>query len=440
MIGNRLVRVLLGSWAVLLSHSAAQAVDCPGHPDAIGTSRTIVVDPRAHPRLGTMQYPDTLPLRDHEVVLTFDDGPLPKNSNQVLQILADQCVKATFFTIGEQALAYPEGVRELAAAGHSIGTHTQTHPLTFEKMSPEQITKQIEDGISSTAKALSDPSVMAPFFRFPGLIRTDAAEAYLASKGLQVWSTDLLADDWHHISSAKVYDLAIKRLEAKGKGILLLHDIQARTVGALPNILRDLKARGYHVVHVVPATAELPPTPTDPQDWQMYPPSESVPIAHWPKVPSFAFADAEGLVAPALSDFDDFEPQLLRSSRPHGKRQGVPVPAEAPWPRLADQMPVELAAVTLPVPAQDVFEMPDARAAFRSPPPHGAVAESEMEGYDKKAAERSARGVRTRATHHTGRPARLAHAARGAPKAAKHHAHASGGGKKKVRVASLKKR
>ena len=441
MMSNRWVSVLLGSWAVLLGHSAAHAVDCPGHPDAIGTSRTIVVDTRAHPRLGTMQYPETLPLRDHEVVLTFDDGPLPKNSNQVLQILADQCVKATFFTIGEQALAYPEGVRKLAAAGHSIGTHTQTHPLTFEKMSLDKITQQIDDGISSTAKALSDPSVMAPFFRFPGLIRTDAAEAYLASKGIQVWSTDLLADDWHHISSAKVYDLAIKRLEATGKGILLLHDIQARTVGALPNILSDLKARGYHIVHVVPATAEQPPTPTEPADWQMYPPSESVPIAHWPKVPSFAFADAEGLIAPALSDFDGPEAQLLLSSRSHVKRPAVPLPSEAPWPHLADQTPLELAAVTLPVPAQDVFEMPDARAAFRSPPPHRAAAESEMEGYDKKAAQTSVRGVRTRAAHHTGRAVRVAHATKTAPKAAtKHQAHARGSGKKRVRVASLKKR
>ena len=103
-----------------------------GNPNALGTSRTLVVDPRQHPRIGTMQYPETLPLADHEVVLTFDDGPLPKNSNKVLDILADECVKATFFTIGEQARASPEGVRKLLAAGHTIGTHTQTHPVEHE--------------------------------------------------------------------------------------------------------------------------------------------------------------------------------------------------------------------------------------------------------------------------------------------------------------------
>src|ERR1700742_3413730 len=125
MAGNRLVGVRTACLTVLCvslvacsaasAQQAESATNCPGHPDAIGTSRTLVVDPRAHPRIGSMQYPETLPLRDHEVVLTFDDGPLPKNSNQVLQILADNCVKATFFEIGEQARASPEGIRKLVA-------------------------------------------------------------------------------------------------------------------------------------------------------------------------------------------------------------------------------------------------------------------------------------------------------------------------------------
>ena len=132
-----------------LASQSALAEDCPGHPDAIGTSRTLVVDPREHPRIGTMQYPETLPLRDHEVVLTFDDGPLPRNSNQVLQILADNCVKAIFFTIGQQARANPEGVHKLAAAGHTIATHTQDHPLTMDHMPIEKARQQIDDGIAS---------------------------------------------------------------------------------------------------------------------------------------------------------------------------------------------------------------------------------------------------------------------------------------------------
>src|SRR6201996_7230984 len=214
MVGNRLAGIGIGcSIAFCLAFFACSAVraepattenNCPGHPDAIGTERTLVVDPRAHPRIGSMQYSETLPLRDHEVVLTFDDGPLPRNSNQVLQILADNCVKATSFEVGEQARANPEGVRKLAAAGHTIGTHSQTHPLTFHKMPVEQAAKQINDGIASASAALSDPTVIAPFFRIPGLLRAEGVEEYLAGQGLQVWSADFLADDWHRISPARV--------------------------------------------------------------------------------------------------------------------------------------------------------------------------------------------------------------------------------------------
>src|SRR5213080_2954528 len=226
MIGSS-VAIWTRSWTVLLlgllttAAPAAFAANCPGHPDALGTSRTLVVDPKEHPRIGTMQYEETLPLRDHEVVLTFDDGPLPRNSNQVLDILASQCVKATFFIIGGMAQSAPEGVRKLRDAGHSIGTHTQNHPTGMKRMSIERARQEIDDGIASVKTALGDDAALAPFFRIPGLSRADGVEDYLASQGIQIWSADFPADDWHHISSSRVYDIAIKRLEAKGRGILL---------------------------------------------------------------------------------------------------------------------------------------------------------------------------------------------------------------------------
>src|ERR1700738_4255847 len=132
-----------------ITAQTASAADCPGHPDALGTSRTLVGDPREPPRIGSMQYAETLPLGDHEVVLTFDDGPLPHNSNQVLDILASQCVKATFFTIGRMVQAYPEGVRKLRDAGHSIGTHTQNHPLSMNRMPVEPARQEVDDGKTS---------------------------------------------------------------------------------------------------------------------------------------------------------------------------------------------------------------------------------------------------------------------------------------------------
>ena len=118
----------------VLMAGAVGASECPGNPNAIGTSRTIVVDPVEHPRLGSLQYRETLPLEDHEVVLTFDDGPLPPKTNHVLDTLAHECVKATFFLVGEMATNYPDLVHRIEAAGHSIGTHTQSHPFWFHKV------------------------------------------------------------------------------------------------------------------------------------------------------------------------------------------------------------------------------------------------------------------------------------------------------------------
>src|SRR5580692_4833529 len=311
MIDNMLVGVWTRRWTVLclglltgIAAQTASAADCPGHPDALGTSRILVVDPKAHPRIGTMQYPETLPLEDHEVVLTFDDGPLPRNSDQILQILADQCVKATFFTIGKMAQAYPANVRKLRDAGHTIGTHSWDHPLTMNRMPVQRVRQEIDDGIAAVSAALGDTTALAPFFRIPGVARAQDVEDYAASAGVQIWSADFLADDWRHISSSRVYELAINRLENYGKGILLLHDIQARTVAALPRILNELKARGYHIVHVVPATADRPATPTEPRQWLSHPPSENALLAHWPKIPNFVFADLGQLPAPALADVD----------------------------------------------------------------------------------------------------------------------------------------
>ena len=347
------VALLLGMFAGLfagLGAPGARAADCPDHPDAIGTSRVLVVDPRQHPRIGAMQYKETLPLHDHEVVLTFDDGPLPKYSNQVLKILEDQCVKATFFTIGRQAQSNPAGVRKLAAAGHTIGTHSQNHPLTFNRMTLEQAKPEVDQGIASVTAALGDnPGALAPFFRVPGLLRAEAVEGYVGSLGVQMWSADFLADDWRKISAAKVYELAIKRLEARGRGILLLHDIHERTVQALPKILHEMKARGYRIVQVVPATAELPATPTEPQEWLVHRPADDAPVAQWPAVPTFNFAGSTTHPNLTAADFG-----LLSA----GPLDGSSLPREASWPRIAGIISAQ-PLPALPMPAATLFEIPD---------------------------------------------------------------------------------
>jgi peptidoglycan/xylan/chitin deacetylase (PgdA/CDA1 family) len=245
----------------------AIAGDCPGNPDALGTSRTIVVDPMEHPRVGAMNYPETLPLADKELVLTLDDGPISPYTNKILDILASECVRATYFIVGEMAQTRPELVRRAYREGHTIATHSMTHPYPFKGLPFEKAKAQIDDGIEATTAALGDPKALSPFFRFPGFGRTDETEDYAASRGLMVWSADIPADDWMHISDKEITRRALARLEHKGKGILLLHDIHAATVRALPVLLKELKARGYHIVHVVPASEGHPKTETTAEAW-----------------------------------------------------------------------------------------------------------------------------------------------------------------------------
>jgi peptidoglycan/xylan/chitin deacetylase (PgdA/CDA1 family) len=247
----------VGLAAAICTPALGLAEECPGHPDALGTSRVLVVDPSKIQRVGVMQYPQSLPLADKEVVLTFDDGPLPPHSTAVLDTLAAQCVKATFFLVGEMAREFPSIVRRIHEDGHTIGTHSEHHPLRMHKMPIDKVRAEIDRGIADVGGALWDQKDLAPFFRIPGLARSDAIEKELADRSLVVFSSDTVADDWHRrIRSADIVRLAVSRLEARGRGILLLHDIHRTTADALPELLGKLKAAGFHVVHIVPGTEQ----------------------------------------------------------------------------------------------------------------------------------------------------------------------------------------
>ncbi|WP_246791356.1 polysaccharide deacetylase family protein [Bradyrhizobium commune] len=272
-VGRRfLVGLVLASFGV---NTSSLAMQCNGKSDALGTSRVIAVDPKDHPRIGTMQYPETLPLADHEVVITFDDGPSPRYTDRVLEILASECVKATFFMVGRMAATFPDEARKVEADGHTVGTHSLSHPFTFGRMTESQAGQEIDGGIVAVGTALGNPEELAPFFRVPGLLTSERTEAAIASRGLMTWSADVPADDWLRISSAEIVKRAISRLEAKSRGILLLHDIHERTVEALPDLLSELKTRGYRVVQVVSANATIAKTATTPEQWRL-PPARAV--------------------------------------------------------------------------------------------------------------------------------------------------------------------
>ena len=245
--------------AGVLLAAPALAEPCE-NPEALGTSRTIELDPAKLGRVGTMQYPQTLALAPREIVLTFDDGPMLPMTSKVLDALRAECVRATFFIVGRQARIHPGIVRQIASEGHTIANHTESHHLFT--MGEALGIWEFDAGFVSIAEALAPLNVSpAPFIRFPGLFNSPAVEAYAKRKNLSVMSTDLLADDWLQISSEQVFQRAMARLAQKGSGILLLHDAEQVTAQMLPKLLRELKARGYRIVHVVPAPGTDPVFP-----------------------------------------------------------------------------------------------------------------------------------------------------------------------------------
>jgi peptidoglycan/xylan/chitin deacetylase (PgdA/CDA1 family)/membrane-associated phospholipid phosphatase len=329
----RTVRHLVGASIVVFACQGAVHADaaemCKGSPNALGISRVIAVDPREHTRIGTMQYRETLPLADHEVVITFDDGPSPKYTNRILDMLAAECIKATFLMVGEMAKAHPDEVRRVFAEGHTIGTHSFSHPFTFRRMNEQQAGREIDAGIEAVQAALGDPKEVAPFFRVPGFLTAKPTEAALAARGLMTWSADFPADDWKRISSAEIVKRAMSRLEAKGRGILLLHDIHERTVEALPIILGELKARGYHIVHVVPATDQVAKTETTPDQWVLtrHHGAEELVAAEKEPAKSAASDEAANARAPEASESHSVEPSAFSETNLSALRGLAPLSA-----------------------------------------------------------------------------------------------------------------
>ena len=234
---------------------SALAAGCP-RPGTLGTSRILGVDAATTPQVGLKNFPQTLPLGDHEVVLTFDDGPWPPTTPLVLAALARECVLATFFLIGKPASEHPELVRRIAAEGHTIGHHTWLH-RSLKQIKPSETTEEIDRGIAAVEMALHGKATTVPstpFFRFPGFESTPATLELLRSRGIVVFDTDLWASDWDSMTPQEELKLITDRLEIAGRGIILFHDPKARTATMLPAFLRYLRDNHYRVVHLVPAS------------------------------------------------------------------------------------------------------------------------------------------------------------------------------------------
>jgi peptidoglycan/xylan/chitin deacetylase (PgdA/CDA1 family) len=222
-------------------------------PDGMGLARTVEIDTTGGPAFGTEHFKQYDFLREKEVVLTFDDGPWPENTPAVIKALTDMCVKATFFEIGEHASWRPDIAKMVAAAGMTIGSHTWSHKDLARKPFATDIEKakdEIEMGVSAVHMAVDGP--IAPFFRFPDLQQPADLMTYLGTRNIAIFSTDIDTFDFKMRKPDDVVKSAMTKLAKNGKGILLMHDFQHATAEALPELLRQLKAGGYKIVHMVP--------------------------------------------------------------------------------------------------------------------------------------------------------------------------------------------
>ena len=222
-------------------------------PGGMGLSRIVEIDTTGGPGFGFEHFKQYDFLRDKEVVLTFDDGPWPENTPAVLRALADNCIKATFFEIGEHATWHPEITKEVVAAGMTLGSHTWSHKDLARNPYAKDIElakAEIEMGFSAVHNAAGVP--IAPFFRFPALQHPPDLLAYMSERNIGVFSADFDSRDFKMRKPEEVIKSVMTKLEKNGKGIILMHDFRRATAEAMPELLRQMKAGGYKVVHLVP--------------------------------------------------------------------------------------------------------------------------------------------------------------------------------------------
>ncbi len=236
---------------------SAKAQDCADDPRTTGLSRIIAIDSTEGKFFGRLQYPQSAPLRKMEVVLTFDDGPHRVHTPHILDVLDEHCVKATFFTVGRMSSFMAPQLKEIARRGHTIASHTWSHPRDIGKLPLEEAKVEIEKGFAATAYVLGQP--IAPFFRYPGLNHSEELNEYLASRNISVWSVDVVSDDTQAgLTPEQLINQTMTRLRSMRGGVVLFHDLKEVTALAMDSFLTQLKLEGFKVVHVVSNTSYQP--------------------------------------------------------------------------------------------------------------------------------------------------------------------------------------
>ena len=243
--------LLTGLLPLTSSGSFAAALQpCAMDGSTLGVSRVVEIDTSTGAMFGSISTQAKEPrfLGNKEVVLTFDDGPMPPVTRSILDTLDRFCTKATFFSVGRMAIAYPTTIASILQRGHTLGTHTWSHPLNLKRLSGEKANEEIEKGYAAVSMAAGQP--IAPFFRFPGLSDNSAMMRHLQGRGIAAFTVDTVSNDSYIHDPEKLLAHVLRELEVQHGGIVLFHDIKPATARMLPRFLTELRARGYKVVHL----------------------------------------------------------------------------------------------------------------------------------------------------------------------------------------------
>jgi len=186
------------------------------------------------PALGESDATDT------EVLFTFDDGPNPVTTPQVLDILKAHHIHAVFFMVGEMAGSenkkVPGIVKRVLDEGHVIATHTMTHADLCKLKDPAKAAREIDQGKETIERVAGIDTV---WFRTPYGVRCDRLEQMLAERHLDHFHWDLDPQEWKHGNVDRTVKYVTGELmRASGRTVLLMHDIKPVTVKALPQILQ----------------------------------------------------------------------------------------------------------------------------------------------------------------------------------------------------------
>lgn len=327
-------------FGLLLSLSPAGA--CPDQAKSLGVARIVEIDASSGPIFGglTKQAREDRFLGPKEVVLTFDDGPMPGITRSILDTLDRFCTKATFFSVGRMAVAYPAMTKEILARGHTLGTHTWSHPMSLPRLAPAAARDQIESGFAAVAVAADAP--IAPFFRFPGLSDSPALLSYLQDRGIAAFTVDVVSNDSYIGDANRLIARTLERVEADKGGIILFHDIKHVTARALPTILTELRARGFKVVHM---RAKNPYMPDEKALVAMRETAQRLTRGLGPNAKQTLLAVTDGMSG--RGEASSFQ----TATAPNQKPEPVPVAVISPQrrDRLAKPGAVAVAAKTAPV-------------------------------------------------------------------------------------------